>query len=69
MKTLTIIDSKGVRGVVAPAADLSRELLEDILDLVELSSKKEARKTESRLKSADRSESWKPLSSVIKPAK
>jgi hypothetical protein len=64
MKSVTVIDSKDVRGVVAPAADLSRELLTDILDLVELSTRKEARKTATRLKSADRAKSWIPLASV-----
>jgi len=63
-KTLTVIDNKNVRGVVAPAADLPREVLEDVLDLIELSSKKEARKTTSRLKSADRARSWIPLSTI-----
>jgi len=63
-KMLTVIDSRGVRGVVAPAADLSRETLGNVLDLIELSSKKEARKTSARLRSGDRARSWMPLSSV-----
>src|SRR3989338_1061047 len=63
-KMLTVIDSRGVRGVVAPAADLSRETLGNVLDLIELSSKKEARKTSARLRSCDRARSWMPLSSV-----
>lgn len=63
-RNLTIIDSKGVRGFVAPAADLPREVLEDALDLIELSSTKEAKKTAARLKSADRARSWVPLSSI-----
>lgn len=63
-KTLTVIDNKSMRGVVAPAADLSREVLENVLDLIELSSKKEARKTASRLRSADRAHSWVPLATI-----
>ena len=63
-KTLTVIDNKNVRGVMAPAADLPREVLEDVLDLIELSSKKEARKSAMRLRSADRARSWVPLSTI-----
>lgn len=63
-KTLTVIDNEGVRGVVAPAAHLSRGVLEDVLDLIELSTKKEASKTASRLKSADRAGSWIPLATI-----
>lgn len=38
--TITIIDDKNLRGIVAPSSLVSREMLEDIVDLIEYSNPK-----------------------------
>ena len=56
--SLTIIDNKNLRGVLAPAEVISKELLEDIIDFIELSSPGSVRETEERVEEADRDNSW-----------
>ncbi|MDP3696825.1 MAG: hypothetical protein Q8R55_02215 [Candidatus Taylorbacteria bacterium] len=67
--SITIIDDQKLRGVLAPRALLSRRLLEDILDLIELSSPRTMKMAEKRIKEADRRKSWIPLDKVILKAK
>ena len=66
MKTpsLTIIDDENVRGVIAPKRLVSKEVLEDIIDLVELSVPAAAKETERRIRDADRKNSWIPFEKV-----
>jgi hypothetical protein len=40
----TIIDDKNTRGIIGPTSFLSKELLEDILDLIKYSNPKMSRK-------------------------
>ena len=47
----TIVNDGNVRGVLAPADVLSKELLEDMIDFLELSSPASQRKTAERLRS------------------
>ena len=60
MSTLTVIDDKNMRGLIAPSGMLPREVLEDMIDLVELSTPAVAKKTAARL----RAKRWTPLSKV-----
>jgi hypothetical protein len=57
---LTIIDDKNIRGVLAPSKFISKELLEDIVDLIEWSSPEAVKETEERVAEADRNKSWIP---------
>lgn len=57
-KTLTIIDDKNIRGILAPAKLLSKKLLEDLIDFIELSSPESVKKTERLIGQADRVKSW-----------
>lgn len=66
---LTIIDDKNLRGVIAPSKVLSRELLEDVVDFIELSSPESIRETEARVKEADQAGSWIPAQEVEKRLK
>ena len=66
--SITIIDDKNIRGVVAPTKQMSRRLLEDIVDLIELSSSKIASDTVARIREADRENSWIPLSKIRETA-
>lgn len=67
--SLTIIDNKNLRGVLAPAEVISKELLEDIIDFIELSSSESIRETEERIKEADRNNSWISAEEVEKRVK
>ncbi len=60
MATLTIINTEDVRGILAPAEQLPKEVLEDMIDLAALSTSKAAKKTAARL----RARRWTPLSAV-----
>jgi hypothetical protein len=66
---LTIIDDKNLRGVLAPSSLVSKEVFEDIIDLIELSSPTVAKETEKRLKEAHRKNSWVPFAKVYARAK
>jgi hypothetical protein len=61
---LIIIDEKNLRGVLAPSKVISKELLEDIIDLIEWSSPEAIRETEQRVREADRKKSWIPWKEV-----
>jgi len=56
--SITIIDEKNLRGVLAPPNVLSKKLLEDIIDFIELSSPESIRETEERITEADHGNSW-----------
>ena len=38
--SITVINDKNVRGIIAPSSALSEEMLEDLIDLVEMSDTK-----------------------------
>ena len=69
LSSLTIIDDKNVRGVIAPAKALPKKLLGDVIDFIELSSAAAIKETESRIREADRAHSWIPLREVVRRAK
>lgn len=58
--SLTIIDDKNFRGILAPSSIVSKKMLVDLIDFIELSTIAEIRETESRIKEADRNNSWIP---------
>jgi len=58
---LTIIDNKTLRGIVAPAKALSKKLLRDVIDFIELSSKESKQETDKRIAEADKNNSWQTL--------
>lgn len=60
----TIINDERLRGVVAPTKVISKELLEDMIDLVELSSRAMIQETNRRVMEADRHKSWIPLARI-----
>lgn len=62
--SLTIINDKNMRGVIAPARTLSKKMLEDIIDFIELSSPAAVKETDARLKEADRGNLWIPAKEV-----
>ena len=62
--SLTIIDDKNIRGVLAPSKLLSKELLEDIVDFLEWSTPQAIRETEERVAEADREKSWISMEEV-----
>jgi len=64
LSSLTIIDDKNLRGILAPAKVLSHELLEDIIDFIELSSSGVIKETKSRISEADHKKSWIPLEKI-----
>ena len=66
---LTIIDDKNIRGVLAPAKFISKELLEDIVDLIEWSNPEAIKETEKRVAEADREKSWISWKEVKKSAR
>ena len=67
--SITIIDDENLRGVVGPAKTIPKKLLEDMIDLIELSSDAMARGTEKRIAEADRKKSWVPLNQARKVAR
>ena len=69
LSSLTLIDNAELRGVLAPAKNLSKKLLEDIVDLIELSNDKEMNLSANRIKDANHHKSWTPFSSLIKKAR
>jgi len=62
--SLTIINDKNIRGILAPKRLVSNEILADIIDLIELSTPEAARETEKRIREADRKKSWIPSQEV-----
>ncbi|TSC78199.1 MAG: hypothetical protein G01um101429_887 [Parcubacteria group bacterium Gr01-1014_29] len=63
---LTIIDDKHMRGVIAPARTISKRMLEDIIDFIELSTPEAIRETAKRIREADQKNSWVPAREVGK---
>lgn len=55
--------------MIAPVKVLSKELLEDIIDLIEWSTPEAIRETEKRVAEADRNNSWMSLEEVKKLAR
>lgn len=66
--SLIVIDDKRIRGILAPSKILSKELLEDVIDFIELSSPESIKETEERIAEADRNNSWMSLKEVRKLA-
>lgn len=66
---LKIVNTKRVRGVLAPASKLSKKLLEDVIDFIELSSPASTRQSARRIRQANKEKSWIPLKDVLKRAK
>ncbi|MEK7063203.1 MAG: hypothetical protein AAB955_00760 [Patescibacteria group bacterium] len=60
---VTIIDDKNMRGIIAPATTLSREVLEDMIDLMELATPVALRKTATRLRTK---RGWTPLAKIAR---
>ncbi len=63
---ITLVDDNKLRGVLAPAEILSKELLQDIVDLIELSNPESVKELEKRIKEADRDNSWMSFAEVKK---
>lgn len=61
-KNLTIVNDKNMRGVLAPANAMSKSVLEDVIDFIELSDRKTMRETKILIRQADKIGSWDPLS-------
>ena len=66
---LTIIDENNLRGVLGSSKLISKEVLEDIIDLIEWSTPEAIRETERRVKEANRDNSWIPWDKVRVSAK
>lgn len=64
--TITIIDDKNIRGIVGSAKTISKELLEDMIDLIELSSDEVTQETNKRIAEADKKRSWISLGEMKK---
>lgn len=67
--SLTIVDDNNLRGVIAPSSVVSKKMLVDLIDFIELSTAAEIDETEKSLKEADKNNSWIPLKEVSKRAK
>lgn len=61
---ITIINNEDMRGILAPAAALSKKTLDDIVDFVELSSEESAQESAMLVKDADTKKSWATLNEV-----
>lgn len=57
--SVVIVDDGKTRGFLAPAEDISREDLEEMLEIFELSSPEYRKKVESWSKEADEKNLWK----------
>ncbi len=68
-KDLTIVDDKNMRGVLAPAGAMSKSVLEDVIDFIELSDRRIVRETKMLVRQADRDGSWIPFSRKNKSKK
>ncbi|MDO8518110.1 MAG: hypothetical protein Q7S26_02365 [bacterium] len=66
---ITIIDDKNLRGIVGPSSVVSKEMLEDLVDFIEMSSTTSIDQDDSRIKEADRADSWIPFGEAKKRAK
>ena len=66
--TLTIINDNNLRGVIAPAAELSEETLTDLIDFIEMTSPASIADSERLIAEAERDNSWIPLEEVRRKA-
>src|SRR3989344_1222302 len=66
---ITVIDDKNLRGVVAARGRISKDTLEDIIDLIELSSPESIEEDDRRIAEADKANSWIPYAEVKKRAR
>ena len=64
--SITIINDKNIRGIVAPSNVITQETLEDMIDFVELSSEKTLRETQARIKQANGKKLWISLAHAKK---
>ena len=67
--SFTIVENKNLRGILAPVKLLSKRLLEDIIDFIELSQLKIIKESESLIKEADQKKSWLSLKEMKQMAK
>ena len=67
--SLTIVDDNNLRGVIAPSSVVSKKMLADLIDFIELSAAVEIDMTEKSLKEADRNNSWISFQEASKQAK
>jgi len=61
---LTIIDGRTFRGVLGPSQLISKALLEDLVDFIELSAPRTVKVLEERVAEADRKGAWLPAAEV-----
>ena len=67
--SLIIINEKNLRGVIASGKVISKKLLEDVIDFIELSGPESIKETCVRVKEANRKKSWMSLEEVRRLAK
>ncbi|MBU4030965.1 hypothetical protein KJ756_02315 [Patescibacteria group bacterium] len=67
--SLIIINDKNLRGILAPPKLISKKILEDVIDFIELSSSESNKETDKRIAEADRDNSWISFDKVCKLAK
>jgi hypothetical protein len=63
-KDLTIIDNNTLRGIIAPASLLTKDMLTNLVDFIELSSKESAQETEKLVADADNDKNWVELEDI-----
>lgn len=61
---LTIINSETMRGVIAPAEVMSKELLADLVDFLELASPESMKETKDMLAGASDERKWVSLDEI-----
>ncbi|OGY30716.1 MAG: hypothetical protein A3C02_01200 [Candidatus Andersenbacteria bacterium RIFCSPHIGHO2_02_FULL_45_11] len=61
---ITIIDNEVLRGILAPAGALSKKVLTDMLDFIELSSDESSKESDIRIREADKKKSWETIGEV-----
>src|SRR3990167_3603050 len=60
---ITIIDDKNLRGIVGPSSSISKAMLVDLVDFIELSTAESVAKENRLIREADGEISWIPLKS------
>lgn len=63
-KQLTIINDENMRGIIAPSSLISKEMLEDFIDTVEMSSPESIAEDARLVEQADKDKSWIPFREV-----
>lgn len=66
---ITVINNNTMRGIIAPSEIISKELLTDLIDFIELSSKQSAKETEMILMDKDNDSKWNSLDDLRKQLK